>query len=527
LPATPDDRCAEAKRSLVDVVVTSRRQNCDSPTPTIDAREQNEASDARDAPSPGQKFCAPTTSIDRRTQNDVQTAPPRLTWFEMARTKQWLGLCVALSACGDDGGAASTDVGSSSGAAASTGDDAAESTSTGADSSTSTSGVADSGSSSTTGGGLPDYGDSPCWGMPAETLVYDGVSHQTVSVAATCRAEGERAFVMVADDLWENGITQADVNAFMHRYEIFTPETSHDPEHGVIVNDEAIFGALPASLPGGKVSVFVVDTNGGGDGYLCGWCDYPQLHLDGTVLVPLGGDVALSISAHESYHIIHRGLDPDEETWIDESIAEAAMTANGFFTDDEWLDDFRLDPDQDWGPGGVDFGTFNYGAGLLWGTFLWERGGPELMAAITAESSNGWAGLDAALATVGDRKDAWNLFLDMGVAMVADAPELGYGFAAFDVGEVAREGDLAAGEMVAGAVLPGGIDVYRLVGPGMVTVSVTPSEGEPVGARAFRVATDIVVIDPASAAADLDLGDGDGYLVVSAQAATGYTITVQ
>jgi len=431
-------------------------------------------------------------------------------------------ILVGALACGEESGAAteaSTDAGESSGKAGSSG--AAESsghtTATGAGDSTSTTGTSGTGE-------LPDYSGSPCWGMPASTLVYDGQTHQTVEVAATCRAEGDRTFVMVADSLWDNGIDQAAVNGFMHRYELFTPAGSIDPNRGVIVNDEAVFGPLDtASLPGGKVSVFVVDSNGGGDGYLCGWCDYPQLHLDGTVLVPLDGDDALSISAHESYHIIHRGIDSNEETWVDESLAQAAMTANGFFTDDEWLDDFRLDPDQDWGPGGVDFGSFNYGAGLLWGTFLYERGGVELMTAITAEPSDGWAGLDAALASVGDDA-AFPVFLEMAVAMVADRPELGYGFAAFDVGEVAREGDLAGGDARDGAVMPGGIDVYRLVGPGPLELDVT---GAGIGARAFRIADDIVVVDPVGGAT-LELGaDEDAYLVVSAPEGGAYSITAQ
>ena len=377
-----------------------------------------------------------------------------------------------------------------------------------------------------TGGALPDYSDSPCWGKPATTLVYNGKTHEVSPVKATCRAEGERSFVIVADALWESGVVdQAAVNGFMHRYELFTPAGSIDPGQGVILNDEAVFGSLaPAKLPNGKVSVFVIDSEGGGDGYLCGWCDYSQLHLDGTVLTPLDGDDALSISAHESAHLILRGHDADEEVWVDESMAQAAMTANGFFTDDEWLNDFRLAPDQDWGPGGVDFGTFNYGAGLLWGTFLYERGGAPLLRAITAEPGNGWAGIDAALGSVGEKSDAWSLFVEMGVAMVVDRPELGYGFEFFDVGEVARVGDLKAGESAEGSVEPAGFDVYRLVGPGTLGFAVS---GAGVSARAFRVAGDVVVID-AAGGGTLEVGaDEPAYLLVTAQAGADYMVTVK
>ncbi|HET6583885.1 MAG TPA: hypothetical protein VFG69_10560 [Nannocystaceae bacterium] len=434
---------------------------------------------------------------------------------------------LAVGCAGDDGPPASGETGGSTSDGSTSADPSDDGSSSAAPETSGDASSTDAVDSSGTGG-LPDYSDSPCWGMPASTDVYDGQTHQVNSVAATCRAEGERTLVMVADALWENGIDQAAVNGFMHRFELFTPDGSWDPEQGVIVNDEAIFGSLDAAaLPNGKLAVFVVDSNGGGDGYLCSWCDYPQVHLDGIVLAPLDDDLALSIAAHETYHVIHRGYDADEEVWVDESIAEAAMTANGFFTDDEWLDEFRLDPDVAWGPSGVDFGTFDYGAGLLWGTFLWEKGGPELMAAITAEPANGWEGLDAALASVAIDDDAWSLFLEMGVAMVLDRPDLGYGFTAFDVGEVAREGDVGLGEMVGGNVSPYGIDVWRIVADGTASVSVTPDAAVEVSARAFAATDPVVVVDPIAAAADLELAAGEGFVVVTAPAATSYTITVQ
>jgi hypothetical protein len=250
--------------------------------------------------------------------------------------------------------------------------------------------------------GLPDYSDSPCWGEPATTPVYNGVTHLLDDVAATCRAQGDHVLLYVADGLWGSAVDQAAVNGLMHQLELFTPEGSVDPGQGVVPNDEAVFGPLDTtSFPQGKLEVYVVDTNGAGDGYLCGWCDHPQLHMDGLVLQPLDGAFSVAIAAHETYHVIHQAYDADETMWVNESLAEAAMTANGFFTDVEWLQSFVDDPDQDWGPGDPGIGGFNYGAALLWGTALWERGGTSLMTAITAEPADGWEGIDAALDFVG------------------------------------------------------------------------------------------------------------------------------
>jgi hypothetical protein len=425
-----------------------------------------------------------------------------------------------MFACGD--GAPSGEDGDSTEASESTASPSTTSVGTSSSTSPPESSSSESGSSSSepTTGGLPDYSDSPCWGEPSATVVYDGRTHQTHDVQATCRAEGDRTLLYVQDELWEAGIDQAAVNAFMHRFEIFTPEGSWDPEQGVMQNNEAVFGALPE----GKVEIFVVDTNGGGDGYLCGWCATPSLHLDGVVLAPIDGDVTISIAAHESYHLIHRAIDSNETLWIDESLAEAAMTVNGFFTDTDWLADFLGEPDQNWGPGDPELGSFNYGAALLWGTFLWERGGPDLMAAITAEPTDDWAGLDAALASVGDDKTAWELYQDLMVAIYLDDPALGYGFTFFDVEDVAREGDIGGVSMTSGGLLPYGMDFWRFTGEGTFTMSVTGSQ--PITALAV-VVTDTVAVTPITTDTEVVVDTGaTAFIALTAEATASYDIVV-
>jgi hypothetical protein len=337
----------------------------------------------------------------------------------------------------------------------------------------------EAGESGTAGAGsrvdLPDYSESPCFGDTALTDVYDGETHEVSAITATCRGEGERTKVFVADDMWSDVVTQDQVNGFLHRFELIGNSKSAHPDLGVLATNEAVFGALDTgSLSEGTLAIFVIDTRGGGDGYLCSWCDEAELHLDGRLVAPLDGEEALSIAAHESYHAIHRGFDANETLWLDETIAEAAMSVNGFFTDGPALSAYTANPNVDWGPAGADVTNFHYGAGLAFGTFLWERGGTELMRAITSEALDGFAGLDAALATAGRPESGWEMFVELGIALHFDDPARGFGFESFDLTPKARAEAVTVGEDFSGVVQPYGF-VYYALSADMTSLSVSGS----------------------------------------------------
>jgi hypothetical protein len=289
--------------------------------------------------------------------------------------------------------------------------------------------------------GTPDYTRSACYGSERATEVYDPDTHMPRPITATCRAEGERTLVYVADEIWEvspepgaPAITQSEVNAFMVGYELDGRASSYDPELGVLPADELVFGALrPDGLSDGKLPVFVVDSGGLGEGYLCSWCPELEFHLDGPLLRSLHTDKTLSIAAHETFHAIHRGYDASETVWVDETLAQAAMTVNGFFTDGDWLDAFLENTNVAWGPSHDDPIRYQYGAGLLFGTYLWEQGGRSLLRAITGEPLDDWEGIDAALATTGNSSDAYAMYLDMALATFLDDPSTGFSFESFDL----------------------------------------------------------------------------------------------
>jgi hypothetical protein len=373
-------------------------------------------------------------------------------------------------------------------------------------------------------GELPDYASSECFGQSRSTLVYDGVTHETAELVAHCRGETGRVRLYVADELFGSTITQQQINGFLHRYELIGNERSHRPELGVLPTDEAVFGSLdPSRIDGDKLPIFVIDTNGAGDGYLCSWCTGDELHLDGTALDPLDGDTALSIAAHESFHAIHRAYDPDESMWVDETLAEAAMSVNGYYTDRAVLNDFARRPNVNWGPARSQIADYHYGAGLAYGTWLWEFGGERLMRAATSAKENGWAGIDAALEASGHRETGLDTWLDMAVALYLDDPDRGYGFHSFDLVMGVGVESLGPGATVSASLAPYGLAYYALA-EDVGSVRVEAARG--LHGRLLFDA-DPVEILPLELGMELELGGKAFVLILTAEsdAAVSYTVS--
>jgi hypothetical protein len=377
---------------------------------------------------------------------------------------------------------------------------------------------------------IPDYTRSPCYGASRSTLVYDAETHGQREVSATCRAEGDRSLLYVADELWDApsasgapAMTQDQVDAFMVAYELRGRESSFQPDLGVLRVDELVFGALDTSaLPGGKLPVFVVDSGGAGEGYLCSWCDGIEFHLDGPLLGSLDSDETLSIAAHETVHVIHRAYDANETFWVDETLAQAAMTVNGLFTDGEWLDDFLRATNVAWGPGLDDPLAFHYGAGLLFGSYLWERGGRNLLRTITSEPLNDWAGIDAALAATGDSSNGWGVYLDMGLAAFLDDPRAGYSFDAFELKDRILPHSVATGSSDSVNLQPYGL-AFVVFDEG--ARSITLEAGTTVSSRLALAGRPTEVVELVSGER-FDVNLAPRVLLVASPRASSFTVTV-
>jgi hypothetical protein len=156
-----------------------------------------------------------------------------------------------------------------------------------------------------------------------------------------------------------------------------------------------------------------------------------------------------------------------------------------------WLDSFLNETNVAWGPGVEDVRAFHYGAGLLFGTYLWERGGADLLGAIVKEPRDAWAGIDAALSSVGDSASGFEVFVEMALALYLDDPARGYAFDAFELAGAVLPATVATGTSYTDTLaayglvyveLPASASTLTLEAPATVTAKLV-IDGTPVEVR--------------------------------------------
>lgn len=148
----------------------------------------------------------------------------------------------------------------------------------------------------------------------------------------------------------------------------------------------------------------------------------------------LVGDFAVtSITAHEFQHMIRANVDPNEDGWMDEGFSEFTqlyLEDPGLFSAYAFLDrpGTQLNTWTEDGSRAAD-----YGASLLWVTYLYERFGLEGLQQLSKDPANGMVAVDNLAAQFGT--DANTLFADWVLANLlvnpATTAERIYGYTSF------------------------------------------------------------------------------------------------
>ncbi len=191
-----------------------------------------------------------------------------------------------------------------------------------------------------------------------------------IQIPATCRAVGEHCYVFVADEEWQVTMDEADVQQVFNYLEF---ETMNGDDYGVVEMDTLHFGEMPDELDNDpRLIVFysALGSYGGStfDGYFSAYDQVteaeaqlmnPPGHSNECEMIymtchPLNptDPIRISVLAHELEHLIHWGGDINEETWVDEGLAELAMV---YFGIPDPISQFNNNPDnslntwnQDW-----------------------------------------------------------------------------------------------------------------------------------------------------------------------------------
>ena len=245
---------------------------------------------------------------------------------------------------------------------------------------------------------------------------------------ATCRGVSDYGYVFIEDDQWNVAMDQNDVDDILAAWDESSPVGSVDPDAGIWDIETELYGDAPDvdGWPGVVLLYYEIGCFQGQcfDGfyrYIDQLSDpysnlIDMLHLEATQSPP-AGEYMLGVAAHEFNHMIQMTYDLNEDIWLSEALAEAAMIVTGYDTDIAWLNDFVADPTISFWD---DEMTVHYGAALLLGTYLYEYGGVELLQAVTADGANGESSIETHLIGLG-LADSFDIFFgDMAGAIAAD-----------------------------------------------------------------------------------------------------------
>ncbi len=333
---------------------------------------------------------------------------------------------------------------------------------------------------------------------------------KNIQVAATCRGLGTKVAVWVADKEWNQSVTQADVDAVLAAMEQATPRT---PESGVVANNEALFGAPPKfheddpdltlllyDIPNYKQYSFdgffrredLAPFNASCAGNPMIYCsnELGMIHVKSQ---DVGGEYMQGVIAHEYEHLAHFGKDQKEESWLDESLAELAMSYSGY-EDPGNLDAYLKQPSLAL----VMEPPVNYGACFVFGGYLYQRLGLDGVKALVTSKTTGIASIDEAESHGGfdpmlGEYAAANILDDTSVA------EGQFGYDLFDLGKFTSNSfDNYNGKDF--IVQPTGLQYFDLAKPlvGNETYKITfDAKGTGVRAHAVHVAGPAVYPLPA------------------------------
>jgi len=219
----------------------------------------------------------------------------------------------------------------------------------------------------------------------------------------TCRGVGENVYVFVSDDVWKVDVSQRDIEKIIRTFDRSTLGTSIDKGKGIYGILTETFGN-PPDVDNDQRIYFLISQLGeyrghDFDGYFRFLDEIDGKHSNHIEILSLdcegpSDDYHLGVIAHEFQHLIHWQYDPKETKWVGESLSEIAMILCGYYTDQKHVIKYLNNTDS---PLISKHHSADYGACLLWGTYIYERFGIEFLGNLVRENASGIKGFQNTL----------------------------------------------------------------------------------------------------------------------------------
>ncbi len=205
-------------------------------------------------------------------------------------------------------------------------------------------------------------------------------------------------------------------------------------ENEIFPTTRALFGQEPFPGIDQNSAIHILhigDLGGSTIGYFSGKDQYPQsvaansnqremfyLNLE---FVDIGSDDYFDVVSHEFLHMIQWNIDRNEQTWINEGLAELSTTINGYGGSD-FLPSYLNNTDTSLT--GFNYEGGDYAAAWLMMAWLKEKYGDEFVRQLVQEPENGVRGVNTLLETQDPSVNFAEIYADWMVAVYGVAHNL-------------------------------------------------------------------------------------------------------
>lgn len=195
----------------------------------------------------------------------------------------------------------------------------------------------------------------------------------------------------------------------------------------------------------------------------------------------LGSDNYYHAIAHELQHLIQWHIDPNEESWLNEGMAELAAHVNGFTVNRAEDFIYKTDTQLTTLTHNPDTVGAHYASAYYFTAYFLDRFGPEATRALVEEEASGPAGIMAVLQTLNTGLTFDDLFADWVMTNVLHSLGRGEGVYQYQSVEFAAMNPQMFGEMPvvqthSDTVHQYGADYFNISSPDPVTVMFTGTQ---------------------------------------------------